>query len=336
MVEWLTMGRRQGLRGLRPFNPARDLGTLADLIEVAFAEDLSFGGSSTVDEIRSLRWMGPLVGLLGITSSLFRDLFAGYVWVENGKVVGNVTISQSRNYANEWIISNLAVYPQYRQKGIARHLMGAAIEHALKREADWISLLVRSDNAPAKALYRKFGFQILDTFSEMHVRYLSPPSASTPEPDYTITDPDRNRWEDVYTLEKLVVTPSLQQMRPLDPDESITRWAPGWLSRAGEILQGGWSRRRWVQQGRELVAAANLTLSLGSDSHIASFLIHPDHRGSVEHLLAAILVQLTAHAPHRYVVANVSTNYPHLIKELEEIGFKVIRELDIMGAPMQH
>jgi len=278
--------------------------------------------------------MGPLVGLLGVTSSFFRDLFAGYVWVENGKVVGNVTISQSRNYANEWIISNLAVYPQYRQRGVARHLMGAAIEHALKRDADWISLLVRSDNTPAKDLYLKFGFQLLDTFSEMHGQYLSPPKLVT-EPDYTITDPDRNKREEIFELEKSVVTSSLQQMRPLDPGESMTHWAPGWLARAGEILQGGWSRRRWVQQRGKLVAAANLTLSLGSDSHTASFLIHPDHRGSVEHLLAAMLVQLTDHAPRRYVVANVSTDYPHLIKELEEIGFKVIRELDIMGVPLQ-
>ena len=335
MVERLTLSRHYGLRGLRPFNPAHDLGALADLIEVAFAEDLSAGGSSTVDEIRSLQWMGPLVGLLGTTNSFFRDLFAGYVWVENGKVAGNVTISPSRDYANEWIISNLAVYPQYRQRGIARHLMEAAIEHALKRDADWISLLVRTDNAPAKALYDKLGFQILDTFSEMHARYLSPPKIPA-DSDYTITDPDRNMREEIYRLEELTVAPSLQRMRPLDAEESVARWAPGWLSRAGEFLQGGWSRRRWVLRRGRLVAAANLTLSLGSDSHTASFLAHPDHRENIEHLLAAILVQLAEHAPQRYIVTNVSANYPHLVKELEEIGFKVIRELDIMGVPLQH
>jgi len=335
MVEHATLGRQRALRGIRAFNPARDLGALANLIEVSFAEDLSAAGRSTVDEIRSLQWMGPFIRAIGLTSGLFRDLFAGYVWIEKGEMVGNVTVSRSQNHPSEWIISNLAVYPEYRRRGIARHLMESAIEHALERDAEWISLQVRSDNTAAKTLYHKFGFHILDTFSEMHAKRLRSP-ASLPDTDYEIISPDTRRRQAIYSLEKEATSQFLQEMHPLYPEESQRCWAPGWVTRLGELLQGGWSRRKWILQEGDLVAAVHLVLNWGGDSHRATFLIHPHYRGKVEELLTAVLCHLARLATRRYTVTNIPTTYPRLIEDLEKVGFRQIRVLDVMGLPLQH
>jgi [ribosomal protein S18]-alanine N-acetyltransferase len=57
---------------------------------------------------------------------------------------------------DELHIANLAVQPRLRRTGIAETLL----RHVLKTESDasWIGLEVRASNAPARALYRKFGF----------------------------------------------------------------------------------------------------------------------------------------------------------------------------------
>jgi [ribosomal protein S18]-alanine N-acetyltransferase len=57
---------------------------------------------------------------------------------------------------DELHIANLAVQPRLRRTGIAETLLS----HVLRTESgvSWIGLEVRASNAPARALYRKFGF----------------------------------------------------------------------------------------------------------------------------------------------------------------------------------
>ena len=43
----------------------------------------------------------------------------GFVWVEDGQVVGNVTLTQTPYVSNSWIISNVAIAQPYRGRGIA-------------------------------------------------------------------------------------------------------------------------------------------------------------------------------------------------------------------------
>jgi len=62
-------------------------------------------------------------------------------------------------------ISNLAVYPPYRRRGVGKSLMELAVERA-KRLGDSIIILdVERENNPAINLYRKAGFKIQEEFS---------------------------------------------------------------------------------------------------------------------------------------------------------------------------
>lgn len=68
-------------------------------------------------------------------------------------------------YAGMWLIldeahiTNLAVNPEKRQKGIGQRLLCALIGHAMDTNKKWMTLEVRASNAAAKSLYKKFCFK---------------------------------------------------------------------------------------------------------------------------------------------------------------------------------
>ena len=55
-------------------------------------------------------------------------------------------------------IHNVATAPERRRQGIASLLLSALIEIAGRKNAPQLTLEVRVSNAPARALYRRFGF----------------------------------------------------------------------------------------------------------------------------------------------------------------------------------
>ena len=60
---------------------------------------------------------------------------------------------------DEFFISNLAVFEEYRGKGIAIKLLEKAAEMAMEKGLDKLSLYVETDNSHAKRVYEKLGFQ---------------------------------------------------------------------------------------------------------------------------------------------------------------------------------
>ena len=79
-----------------------------------------------------------------------------YVAVEDGKILG---------YAGMWHvvveghITNVGVLEEARCKGIGSMLMEKLIEIGVEKKMYGITLEVRMGNAPAQALYHKYGFK---------------------------------------------------------------------------------------------------------------------------------------------------------------------------------
>jgi GNAT superfamily N-acetyltransferase len=142
---------------LRPFDVRRDLGQIADLVETCFAETLDPDGQRYLQQMRSfannpgfLRWVTPESGGVPMT---------GYVWVEDNRLVGNISLIPYRLQGrSRYLIANVAVHPDYRRRGIARRLTEQAIEHVRRRGAPWVWLHVRAQNEGAIRLYRGLGF----------------------------------------------------------------------------------------------------------------------------------------------------------------------------------
>lgn len=60
---------------------------------------------------------------------------------------------------DELCIERVAVYAKNRGNGIGRRLLGTAVEEAKKLGAETAYLEVREPNAPARGLYKSFGFE---------------------------------------------------------------------------------------------------------------------------------------------------------------------------------
>ena len=87
---------------------------------------------------------------------LLRDGNFGLVAVEGEQVVGYVGVLAIP--PDEFEITNVAVHPDFRRRGIGEALMGALSEKARAESRARISLEVRASNEAALALYRKLGF----------------------------------------------------------------------------------------------------------------------------------------------------------------------------------
>lgn len=73
--------------------------------------------------------------------------------------VGNVLGYVGMMYVlDEGYISNVAISPEYRRRGIADKLIAALVSRANEKDLSFVTLEVRQSNAPAIELYRKNGF----------------------------------------------------------------------------------------------------------------------------------------------------------------------------------
>ena len=77
------------------------------------------------------------------------------VWEEErvGGYIGFYALS------GEGSITNVAVHPDFRKKGIGEALVKEVIRVGKELDLDYITLEVRVSNTPAKSLYLKCGFQ---------------------------------------------------------------------------------------------------------------------------------------------------------------------------------
>ena len=144
---------------LRAFNARTDMGAVADLVELCFADTLDEGGRSYLRHMRSAaRTPGALSW---ITSAFEWDYMpmTGYVWLQDGRLVGNATLIPFFLTGRRcYLIANVAVHPDYRRRGIGRSLTNRAIEHARRRRSPSVWLHVRQENEAAVTLYRSLGF----------------------------------------------------------------------------------------------------------------------------------------------------------------------------------
>jgi ribosomal protein S18 acetylase RimI-like enzyme len=218
-------------RGLRPIDPRRDLAGLGGLIESAFAERLDDSGKRMVRAMRSFGrwgWLGWAAGHLFLPPAAFPE---GYIWQEDGRIVGNASLMRVDAAPHRWVLINVAVGPAWRRRGIATSLVRACLDEAHRRGAGEVLLQVDALSTGAQELYRRLGFRHLSTRGTWSRKTsLEPPAADA-------TDlARRRRPEDVPELTTLVRRhhpEGLLWPRPLD--EAVFRhplglgWTGHWV-----------------------------------------------------------------------------------------------------------
>jgi uncharacterized protein len=88
-----------------------------------------------------------------------------FAWIEDGHVVFKAEIGAVTDQACQ--IQGVWTHPALRGKGIAAAGMAAVVEYALRDFASIVSLYVNDYNAPARAVYRKVGFEEVGAFASI-------------------------------------------------------------------------------------------------------------------------------------------------------------------------
>ena len=93
----------------------------------------------------------------------FRDEMANklaiyHVAKDNGACVGYAGFW---NVSGEGDVTNVAVLPEYRRRGVGSSLVAEMVKTAENLNLELLTLEVRKSNVAAQRLYEKFGFEIL-------------------------------------------------------------------------------------------------------------------------------------------------------------------------------
>lgn len=171
---------------LRAFNPASDLSSVADLVELCFANTLDADGHRYLRQMRSAARNPNLIKLAGRLGDATTFPMFGYVWVEDGRLVGNLSLIPFRYRGHRvHMIANVAVHPDYRRRGIARALTEKALSFLERSGDEYPWLQVRADNPSAYELYASLGFQERFRRTTWHSLHGSLPHVQPP-PDLRI------------------------------------------------------------------------------------------------------------------------------------------------------
>lgn len=140
---------------LRPIKLPQDLREIADLVELCFAATLDTDGRRFIRQMRQAgSYRNRYIGF-----SSFPPAIKGFVWVEEGRIVGNINLIPVLAESHKsYLIANVSVHPDYRRQGIAHTLTKASLKFARERRIRCLWLQVDEANHEAQQLYQDFGF----------------------------------------------------------------------------------------------------------------------------------------------------------------------------------
>lgn len=320
--------------GVRPVNLKTDLGPLADLIELAFSDSMDHSGRAAVHEMRMLSKLGGGLTLLMGMNDLVQGIGLGFVYVVDGRLVGNASIypaNMPRGTGEGWIIANVAVHPEYRGRGIARQLMQHSL-HAIrerggKRKNAPILLQVETGNVIARRLYESLGFV---NEGEWHHWRRSPTLRMPPAFDRTggiyITRRRFHEWRAEFALVQSV-RPSAQGgigwLRPL----SAALFRPSLRKQLIDLISLRSFERLVIrrQEDQTVQAALWIESAFGASSVQLTLFVAPEYIGLYDEALINLAARrysgrsaLTIEHPAHDTFANAL---------LERYGFHIQRTL---------
>lgn len=314
--------------GPQPFDPGRHMRQVARLVGVVFADELDARGRKSLREMELAGRLAPFLGDL-VSLTLFNDALYGQVWVEGGQVIGNVTLQPGDQSGSRWRVSNVAVAPEHRGRGIARALMQATIREVAEREGSWTLLQVRADNAAAHGLYRSLGFE--DVSHDSVWRLPAPPAPPpAPDPGVTLAPLRSLTGSEWLELARAARSPLAQWAEPIDRGD----YESGFQRLLGEALgrlTGFYRAERWaVWDGRSLAGAVETRMTPLLEHDTLRFAVRPSARGRLEAALVARGLRSLAGNGRRPIVVAHDHDHAEGVAALETAGFRVERSLITM------
>ena len=205
MIGVMTSSDRpiQPNNGLRPISLRTDLTPLIDLLEIVFYDSMDTSDRAIIQEMRYFSKIGGAFSAFGRLNELLIGVRQGFVWIEDGKLVGNVSIVPAgwpHDLGSAWQIVNVGVHPDYQRRGIAYQLMKASMDLIQQHGGKHAILQVAYENTPAIRLYERLGFHKERAFTNWERNSI----ASAPLPhtytNFQVMKSQRRDWHQEYIL----------------------------------------------------------------------------------------------------------------------------------------
>jgi ribosomal protein S18 acetylase RimI-like enzyme len=147
------------IQNIRPFSIVNDLEKTADLVELCFADTLDADSRRYLNHMHNVSRNKSTLRWARFLPSLATLPFNGFVWEENDRLVGNITLIPYYVKGKRFfLIANVAVHPEFRRRGIAHLLTVHAMEYIKQQGVSSIWLHARDENPYAIKLYERLGF----------------------------------------------------------------------------------------------------------------------------------------------------------------------------------
>lgn len=306
--------------GIRPFDIGRDLRPVAELIAKAFASELDARGAAALREMRIMGYMSGLLRLLNRSTGEFDDVFNGFVWLEDGRVVGNITVQRADSYGNRWQIANVAVEPEYRGRGIARQLLQRSLEHIAQARGKWAVLQVYEKNQVALNLYEKLGFENMGGEIEMQINRI--PSVPAPPPIPYFRTFEAKHWRLLFDLANSQMHAHAQWWRTprradfqVNMEEQFAEWF--W-----RVMGRNRMHRGAIQVGSYFDAAILLNARRWRGEHEIQFWVRPERHGMYEASLVQWALAHLQEYPRWPVKVCLNTHQQAAVEVFSRYGFR--------------
>jgi ribosomal protein S18 acetylase RimI-like enzyme len=314
----------QSQQGLRPINVNRDIPQILDLLKICFGDAMGsdgehlFNGTPHPTQSPAILWrLSPAATKLAL----------GYVWEENGRIVGNVTALTTK-IPGRYLVVNVATHPDYRRRGIARKMMIAVRGMVKQQYGRQILLQVVKTNTAAVNLYYDLNFTSLGSITSWYastgrLRRIASTMDDSQGPH--LRELRSSEWQQAYELDVLALHPDLNWPEPAAKDV----YQNGWLRKASNFINGR-QTETWVVTHQNRLVGLGSILSEWGRTHSANIRIHPDWQGELERPLLSKLLRRLHYLPRR----NVRLDYPdednNMNSLLREANFQPKRTLTHM------
>lgn len=324
MVAETVRRSANAFRGVRPLNPTRDMSGVAKLLEQAFREDLTY--LQLWSRVPLLRNLSSYMWAASFSPGM-PDSLLGFVWEEDRRILGNVTVTPDEGRRSRWLVSNVAVDERYRRRGIGHELMEAAVTEAKRRGVEWLILNVRPRNDGAIRLYEKLGFAQIDT--EMsYVRGRQGPPDSPPV-EMRLLQPAEYRF--AFEMAKASLGERMRSFRPPRQVDYALHFEDRFAEGLMDFFIGQSSERWGYFEGTDLLGMAFLHAQRIGSPHSIEIRVALPARGRLENGLVAFALTRLKRFARRDTSIRILSSHHELVDAVIDNGFVPTQGLTLMA-----
>ena len=315
---------------IRPLRLPQDLIPAADMVTRAFQypDHPEWGIESDEQEqlvgmIRRMRKMWPVIRIIQLLSPALRDFMRGFVWEENGVIVG-MTMAQREGRTSMWYIGTVGVLPAFRGRGIARKLVQATLDMMRERGATSARLGVIDGNTPAQMLYSSLGLTAYGGSTRYALAPKPPIDRLALPPGYAEERLREFDWRTRYDLDKRIVPANLQEFEPVIPARYKTPLPIRMFTTLFRFIESSRDTDFVIRRTGDRVAVARVGWSIlkrGKGTNSVRIRLDPAHADLAPYLVRRALAGVLERGAELRVELFVPAWMPDVAHEAESLGF---------------